>query len=49
MLLERYRLLVELEEGTHCGPPRYGPAAGALLEAYGLAGMHPELSNVPEL
>jgi N-acetylglucosamine kinase-like BadF-type ATPase len=32
-LLERYRLLVELEPGNRCGPPQHGPAEGALLEA----------------
>ena len=37
LLLERFRLLVELG-GDRCGPPRYGPAAGALLEAYRVAG-----------
>lgn len=30
---ERYRMLVELEEGNRFIPPRYGPAEGALLEA----------------
>ena len=29
-------------------PPLYGPATGALLEAYREAGVHAELSNVPE-
>lgn len=48
LLLERYRLLVELEERTQCGPPIFGPAAGALLEAYRAAGMRPALSNLPE-
>jgi len=38
-LLERFRLLVELAEGVRCGPPRYGPAEGALLEAYRAAGL----------
>ena len=33
-LLERFRMLVELERGNHCGPPIRGPAEGALLEAY---------------
>jgi N-acetylglucosamine kinase-like BadF-type ATPase len=37
-VLERFRLLVELEDGNHCGPPRYGPAEGALLEAYRATG-----------
>jgi N-acetylglucosamine kinase-like BadF-type ATPase len=49
LLLERFRMLVELEDGNRCGPPHYGPAAGALLEAYRAAGLHPELTNVPEL
>jgi N-acetylglucosamine kinase-like BadF-type ATPase len=47
-LLERYRMLVELEEGTRCGPPVYGPAAGALLEAYRAAGLRPALCDLPE-
>ena len=49
LLVERYRQLVELEDGTRCGPPRYNPAAGALLEAYRAAGLHPALSASPEL
>ena len=48
-LRERFRMLVELEEGSRCGPPVYGPAAGALLEAYRTAGLHPALTEVPEL
>jgi hypothetical protein len=28
--------------------PRFGPAAGALLEAYRLAGLGVELSGLPE-
>jgi N-acetylglucosamine kinase-like BadF-type ATPase len=48
ILLERYRILVELEEGTRCSAPVYGPAAGALLEAYAAAGLRPALSNLPE-
>jgi N-acetylglucosamine kinase-like BadF-type ATPase len=42
-LLERFRMLVELEEGTHCAPPKHGPAEGALLEAYRGAGLSVEL------
>jgi N-acetylglucosamine kinase-like BadF-type ATPase len=49
LLLERYRQLVELEDGARCDPPRYNPAAGALLEAYRAAGLNPSLSDVPEL
>jgi hypothetical protein len=43
-LLERFRLLIELEPGNRCGPPRYGPAEGALLEAYRAVGLNPELA-----
>lgn len=49
MLLERFRALVEEHEGNRCAPPVYGPAAGALLEAYAAAGLHPALHGVPEL
>jgi len=45
MLLERYRCLVELEEGNRAGPPEYSPAAGALIEAYRAAGSQPRLSG----
>jgi N-acetylglucosamine kinase-like BadF-type ATPase len=47
MLLERFRLLVELEDGNHVIPPRYGPTAGALIEAYSAAGAVPELKDAP--
>jgi N-acetylglucosamine kinase-like BadF-type ATPase len=40
-LLERYRMLVELEDGALVAPPVYSPAVGALIEAYGLAGVNP--------
>ena len=32
-VLERYRMLVELEAGNRCAAPLHGPAEGALLEA----------------
>lgn len=48
MLLERYRQLVELEEGSRCERPRYDAAAGALLEAYRAGGLRPKISNLPE-
>jgi N-acetylglucosamine kinase-like BadF-type ATPase len=47
-LFERFRTLIELEDGSVFGPPAYGPAAGALLEAYRLAGLSVRLTNVPE-
>ncbi|HYZ87298.1 MAG TPA: BadF/BadG/BcrA/BcrD ATPase family protein [Bryobacteraceae bacterium] len=48
LLLERFRSVVELEDGNVVSPPLYGPATGALLEAYALAGLQPTLRNVPE-
>jgi N-acetylglucosamine kinase-like BadF-type ATPase len=39
LLLERFRMLVEMDEVTRCGPPRRGPAEGALLEAYRAGGV----------
>lgn len=48
ILLERFRALVEEAPGTRCGPPVYGPAAGALLVAYGAARLRPELRDLPE-
>lgn len=48
IVLERYRLLVELEEGNRCGPPVHGPATGALIEAYRAADLSPQLANSPE-
>ena len=48
VLLERYRQIVELEDGALCQPPRYSPAAGALIEAYRASGIYPVLAGVPE-
>jgi len=48
LLLERFRLLVEIESGNQLHPPKYGPAAGALLEAYRAAELHPRLTHLPE-
>jgi N-acetylglucosamine kinase-like BadF-type ATPase len=47
VLLERFCMLVELEDGNLVSPPRYGPATGALIEAYAASGLHLELTNVP--
>ena len=44
-LRERFSLLVEMEAGARCGPPLYGPAEGALLEAYRAVGLDPQLSR----
>ena len=48
ILLERFRMLVEMEEGNQVAAPEYGPAAGALLEAYQAAGIRCTLTNVPQ-
>ncbi len=40
ILLDRFRSLVSLDENAVCGPPRHGPAVGALLLAYRAAGVH---------
>ena len=37
---ERFRLIVELEGDVSIHPPKYGPAVGALIEAYKLGGVH---------
>jgi N-acetylglucosamine kinase-like BadF-type ATPase len=52
VILGRFRLLAELEYGHRVTPPVYGPAAGALLEAYRTfattTGKTCTLKNVPE-
>jgi N-acetylglucosamine kinase-like BadF-type ATPase len=47
-ILERFRLLVEMEEGNRVAAPLFGPAAGALIEAYRVAGVEYNLQDVPE-
>lgn len=49
LLMLRFQQLLELADGCRPAPPRYGPAAGALIEAYRAAGMHPALSGGTEL
>ena len=43
MLRERFRLLVELEDGNQVIAPQYGPGVGALIEAYTGAGLRPKI------
>jgi N-acetylglucosamine kinase-like BadF-type ATPase len=47
ILLSRYRMLMELAEGNRVAEPVFGPAAGALIEAYRVAGLTIELKDVP--
>jgi len=44
-LLERFRLLIDLEPGNRCGPPKHSAAGGALLECYRTAGLTPRISE----
>lgn len=39
IVLERFRMLVELKDGNRAAAPAFGPAAGALIAAYRLAGI----------
>lgn len=48
-VLERFRVLVELEAGNKVGAPVFGPAAGALIEAYRTAGVVASLRDVPQV
>jgi N-acetylglucosamine kinase-like BadF-type ATPase len=48
LIRERYRMLMELEEGNRVMAPKYGPGAGALLEAYRIASVKCDLRGVPE-
>jgi N-acetylglucosamine kinase-like BadF-type ATPase len=47
-VLKTFQGLLEIEPRHRVQPPVHGPAAGALLEAYRLAGLHCTLSDVPE-
>jgi len=47
ILLDRFRMLMALEEGNRVAEPVYGPAAGALIEAYRAAGVTVPLKDVP--
>ncbi len=46
LLLERFRMLVELHDGNRAAAPKFAPAAGALMEAYRIAGVDCALENV---
>jgi N-acetylglucosamine kinase-like BadF-type ATPase len=47
MLLARFRMLMELHEGNRVAAPVYGPAGGALLEAYRIANLKCEVAGIP--
>ena len=47
ILRERFGMLVELDSSLAVHPPAFGPAAGALLEAYRIAGLHTQPLHAP--
>jgi N-acetylglucosamine kinase-like BadF-type ATPase len=47
IVLARFRMLTELTDGNRVTAPEFGPAAGALIEAYRLAGVSVALKEVP--
>ena len=49
LLLERFRLLIELTAGCRCISPVLNPAAGALLRAFEAIGQRVTLRDVPTL
>jgi N-acetylglucosamine kinase-like BadF-type ATPase len=46
-VLERFRMLMELDDTAHVGEPRMSPAAGALIEAYRAAGLLVIPTHIP--
>ena len=48
ILSQRFQMLAEFSDGVLVGQPLHGPAIGALLEAYKLAGLTVQLHNLPE-
>jgi N-acetylglucosamine kinase-like BadF-type ATPase len=48
LLRERFRMLMELEQANRVAPPLYGPAAGALIEAYRIAGVGCRIDGAPK-
>jgi len=48
ILLARYRMLMEMEDGNRVAAPVHGPAAGALIEAYRAAGLNISLKEAPD-
>ena len=48
IVLARFRMLMELGENARIGEPRMSPAAGALIDAYRLAGLQVVPTHLPE-
>jgi N-acetylglucosamine kinase-like BadF-type ATPase len=47
IVLQRFRMLVELEDANRFGEPLYGPASGALIRAWQMAGLAPTKEGLP--
>ena len=47
-LIEQFAALMTTDPAVEIAPPVYGPAAGALLEAFRAAGVDCKLSNLPD-
>jgi N-acetylglucosamine kinase-like BadF-type ATPase len=47
VVLERFRMLVEMADGNRVQAPRFGGAAGALIEAYRVAGVEALPKDAP--
>jgi N-acetylglucosamine kinase-like BadF-type ATPase len=47
LVLGHFRRLLEANENSKVGPPKYGPAVGALIEAYRSAGINLEPMGMP--
>jgi len=45
---ERFRMLVELGDANRVAAPAFGPAAGALIEAYRIAGLSCAIQGAPQ-
>ncbi len=48
ILRTRFETLVGMNDANRYAPPLFGPAAGALIQAWQLAGLHPDLSFLPQ-
>jgi len=48
ILSTRFEMLVCLEDANHFSQPIFGPASGALIEAWRLAGITPDTSELPK-
>ncbi|MBM3761170.1 MAG: ATPase [Acidobacteria bacterium] len=48
ILRDRFEMLVGLNDANQFAEPAYGPASGALIEAWRMAGIEPDFSGLPK-